>query len=667
MERKAKADLLPDKPARIPAKIENIPDELKERPQWLLWKWEKRDGRWTKPPYKIEGQPASSTDPSTWAKFEGVVTAYGKGQGFDGIGYVLTKMDPYTGIDLDGSFNKEEGRLHDWGKVIVDSIKSYSEISPSGNGVKILLKGKLPKSGHHGEKIGVFDQSRYFAITGHVVNGYAKIEARQTELDSLVRREWPQDFETVSGTSADEEASLRLEDKEILGKARTARNGEKFLKLWNGQWQGDYSSQSEADQAFCSILSFWTQDREQIDRLFRASGLNRDKWERADYRERTISKALSNIKEMYKALPEARGAPTLGDVREYLDFNVDPGQSITSDEVCRGLGAYTRDHKKHIYAHLSRLVQEEAMKKDPYRRGGFRKPMQILAYSLDSRIASPRRMDVKLPLDLHNLVEIHESQITCIAGRYDAGKSSFLFHTMLLNYRTQRIIHFSSPEWDEIAIIEMMDVLGIERPHPNIVCKPMPDGYEDSIPSEPCIVLVDYIRTTDSPYDIDRQFHRILQSLHGGVALCAIQKHPGIDKPTGGQFAVHAPHHVILLDKRKDENAYICKILKSKSDRDLEGVFRVFRFEGTKLIPTMNNWKKGEIVWEKPNDNKDNDDNQKGTKSRCQMGGSIFRDKERKKEPKKERNENPVCYSPNTISPQEDVSTDIDDSEGFSF
>jgi hypothetical protein len=193
-----------------------------------------------------------------------------------------------------------------------------------------------------------------------------------------------------------------------------------------------------------------------------------------------------------------------------------------------------------------------------------------------------------------------------------------------LNYRRKKILHFSSPEWDQEAIKQRMDELGIERPHPNILCYPMLEGYEDLIPNEPCIVLVDYIRTNDSPYEIDRQFHRILQNLHGGVAFAAIQKHPGIDKPTGGQFAVHAPHHVILLDKLKDGDAYVCKIFKSKSDRDLEGVYRVFKFEGRKLIPLMKEWKKGQIVWEKLDDNKNNqpnEDNKKEAFSRYVSGG----------------------------------------------
>ena len=259
---------------------------------------------------------------------------------------------------------------------------------------------------------------------------------------------------------------------------------------------------------------------------------------------------------------------------------------------------------------LSRLAQEGTVKKDQYKRGGFRKPLLIAAYDMGGGIHPNVLVDIKLPLDMESLVKIQRNHLVCIAGRYDAGKSSFLFHSMGLNYRSHKVIHFSSSEWDQDAIKQRMDELGIERPHPNVICYPMLEGYEDLIPEEPCLVLVDYIRTQDDPRDIDRQFYRILQNLHGGAALAAIQKHPGLDKPTGGQFAVHAPHHVILLDKMKEEGAYICKLFKVKGEKDLEGYFRVFGFkQGRRLAPYMDTWKKGEIKWANPKDNKDNKDN----------------------------------------------------------
>ena len=91
-----------------------------------------------------------------------------------------------------------------------------------------------------------------------------------------------------------------LDDAVLLDRARDARNGARFTRLWNGDWSG-YASQSEADSALCFMLAFWTgRDAGRIDRLFRRSGLMRDKWEkRDDYREKTIENACQITSEVW--------------------------------------------------------------------------------------------------------------------------------------------------------------------------------------------------------------------------------------------------------------------------------------------------------------------------------------------------------------------------------
>jgi putative DNA primase/helicase len=89
---------------------------------------------------------------------------------------------------------------------------------------------------------------------------------------------------------------IDLPDLELLDKARDAANGAKFAALFDrGDWQGEgYPSQSEGDAALCNELAFYTgSDPGRIDSLFRTSRLMRDKWNRNDYRESTIAKALA--------------------------------------------------------------------------------------------------------------------------------------------------------------------------------------------------------------------------------------------------------------------------------------------------------------------------------------------------------------------------------------
>jgi len=94
-------------------------------------------------------------------------------------------------------------------------------------------------------------------------------------------------------------------DDDLLEKARTASNGEKFERLWNGNTVG-YDSQSEADMALCCLLAFWTGgDPMQMDHLFRQSGLHREKWDEVHYADgstygkKTIERAIATTSEFY--------------------------------------------------------------------------------------------------------------------------------------------------------------------------------------------------------------------------------------------------------------------------------------------------------------------------------------------------------------------------------
>ena len=103
----------------------------------------------------------------------------------------------------------------------------------------------------------------------------------------------------------------RVDDDVILQKALASRNAAKFTRLWSGD-TSDYAHQngdgtpneghSEADLALCRELAFYTQDAAQIDRLFRQSALYREKWERADYRDGTITRAIKSAPEHWRGV-----------------------------------------------------------------------------------------------------------------------------------------------------------------------------------------------------------------------------------------------------------------------------------------------------------------------------------------------------------------------------
>lgn len=116
--------------------IENIPQELRELKQWVVWKKNKR-------PYNPNTLvPAKTNDPSTWGTFEEARKAVLAGKA-EGVGFVFTDDDPYFGIDLDNAID-DDGKVKPWAQAIIDKMDSYTEISQSGRGIHIIGRGRKP-------------------------------------------------------------------------------------------------------------------------------------------------------------------------------------------------------------------------------------------------------------------------------------------------------------------------------------------------------------------------------------------------------------------------------------------------------------------------------------------------------------------------------------------
>src|SRR5947209_4778170 len=136
----------PPSSANPPPAIEVVPDgipvELRARPQWVLWRWERRAGKtgggdWTKPPYQATGRRAKANDPKTWTTFEATLAAYHAG-GFAGLGYCLTDDEPHTVGDLDNCRDPESGAVAGWAAELLAGWPSYAEPSPSATGLRIV-------------------------------------------------------------------------------------------------------------------------------------------------------------------------------------------------------------------------------------------------------------------------------------------------------------------------------------------------------------------------------------------------------------------------------------------------------------------------------------------------------------------------------------------------
>lgn len=178
--------------------LELVPSEMRERPQWVLWKLIDRDGKPTKVPFSVDGSPAKSNDPSTWSDFD---SAKALAKRYSGVGFMFSESDSFCGIDLDGCRDFTTGVVSKWAKDIVLECGSYAEVSPSGTGVKIFLKGKwnggrkceIEGADPVSEKqpaIEIYDRLRYFAVTGIRLIGCNDLLDCQPQLDALQERFW---------------------------------------------------------------------------------------------------------------------------------------------------------------------------------------------------------------------------------------------------------------------------------------------------------------------------------------------------------------------------------------------------------------------------------------------------------------------------------------------
>lgn len=287
------------RPSISETNAKKIPLELRERNQWVLWRLEQRngDGKPTKIPYSINRKHADSTDQQTWTSFEQAWRTYINANGhFNGIGYVFSADDPFTGVDLDNCIR--EGKINDEARAIVKELNSYTERSQSKTGLHIIIHGKVPGDRRRTGNYEMYDSARFFCITGdHILGTPETIEERQRQLDTIYNQIFDKRKPEKKSNNSDSTYSS-MGDEEIISTAVRARNGSKFSALYAGD-HSDYGSQSEADLALCNLLAFYTKDPEQIDRMFRASGLMRDKWDRDDYSTRTIESALNAVTEQY--------------------------------------------------------------------------------------------------------------------------------------------------------------------------------------------------------------------------------------------------------------------------------------------------------------------------------------------------------------------------------
>lgn len=300
----------------------NIPEELKTSCWFCLWKRERRKSGMTKVPYDpVTRNPAKTNDGSTFADFSTVMKAYVMGSAdshpFEGIG--IRVADGIGAIDIDHCI-REDGSLNDVAASILSIFsETYFERSPSGTGLRGFFKLDpdyiFDKTIYYinNRKLGLEvylpgTTNRFVTVTGNTYRPGTvplDMDALQKVLDSFMKRKTP---ETASSDVA---AGLPhrsyLTDQQVIEHALNSSNEEanqRFRDFMNGDWQKYFDNQSDADFSFVSTLCFWCGCvEEQIDRIFRSSGMMRPKWDRKQsgttYGSITIRNAIALCREIY--------------------------------------------------------------------------------------------------------------------------------------------------------------------------------------------------------------------------------------------------------------------------------------------------------------------------------------------------------------------------------
>jgi putative DNA primase/helicase len=346
----------------------NVPKELQDGKRFVCWREETRNGKPTKVPVNPHtGNEAESDNPVTWCTLaEAVAFHQTHRKNLQGLGRMFDPADGIIGVDFDDC-------LDDHGNIIpghvaaewLPRLNSYSEISPSGRGVKVWLKARLDLDGKTGRRdtkqgVEIYREHRYFTPTGRrLLQFSANVEERQSVIAAFYRAIFS--AKKSAAVIPTPHAPPVLTDAEIIRRASEAHNGAKFRALWAGDFNG-CGSQSEADAKLCSMLWFWTGNRETVRRLFSHSPLGqREKWTaRPDYQQSTLDLACRG--EVYSPERRNKTAPTRDELQAAFDDPRPkvrlPGDNWLLSETAATLGQHLGD--RSLFVRNGEIVLLEA-------------------------------------------------------------------------------------------------------------------------------------------------------------------------------------------------------------------------------------------------------------------------------------------------------------------
>ena len=447
----------------------NIPRELKANASFCVWKMEKRNGKLTKVPYNPKNaQPAKTNEPSTFADFGSAMKAYAMG-GWDGIGFRVS--EGIGAIDIDHCI-REDGSLNDVAVSVTALFKdAYFERSPSGMGLRGFFRLSpdfaYDKTVYYvnNRKLGLEvylpgTTNRFVTVTGDVFQEGAvsrNDEALRSALDAFMRRK------TASKPGFKGTPVSYFTDRQVILHAMNSKSGEKFKDLYEGRWQDDYGSHSDADMALVSMLCFWCGCvEEQIDRIFRTSGLMREKWDRmtgnATYGQITIRNAVLSTTEIYRPVRAESSAENdftamdIESIQEERDRREREGYSFIPDLRCLDTSIeILAPHMNPRYESFQ--IGNSRMFVDYYRRIILMNDTRGCWYIYDGRVWRPDTHNLRInemAKDFHDSLLLFANAITS-----EDTRERFLKRVDALDQKKYRDIMVKDAGADKSITVEM--------------------------------------------------------------------------------------------------------------------------------------------------------------------------------------------------------------------
>ena len=284
---------------------------LKKEKRWCLYKIIQRDGKNTKLPLMPNGKPAKSNDKMTWNSYEDCIAALNRNIG-DGLGFMLG--DGYIGIDIDKVSDDIIAYSMDYHARSMTAdflrgISTYAEISPSKTGLHFIGKGEVPGERKRYKNLEIYDKDRFFTITGNIIKDRDrnKIVNIDSELSPLYEKYMPKINVINSENKRNQITTFLKDDQDILEKlfdrGYFSYTGEDLRKIYYGNYESYFNSQSEADFFMLGRLIYYTSDTQKAIFLMENSGLKREKWYKrrgnTDYIHYIADKAIGSINQFY--------------------------------------------------------------------------------------------------------------------------------------------------------------------------------------------------------------------------------------------------------------------------------------------------------------------------------------------------------------------------------